>query len=101
MNIASTQEGNQVTLSLSGRFDFNVHRNFRNSYEDALKISGLNKIVLNMADVDYLDSSSLGMLLLLNERARASGIEINITRCSEGVLKILEIANFSKIIKIL
>jgi HptB-dependent secretion and biofilm anti anti-sigma factor len=101
MNIVSNQENNQITLTLSGRFDFNVHRDFRSSYEEALKISGIKKIILNMANVDYLDSSALGMLLLLNERARTNGAEVNISLCSDGVKKILEIANFSKIIKFL
>ena len=100
MKINKKQDGDKVTLTLNGRFDFSVHREFRTSYEDALKLAGLKKITLDMAGVDYLDSSALGMLLLLNERARATNTEVNISRCSSGVLKILEIANFSKIIKI-
>ena len=100
MNIASKQDGDKVTLVLSGRFDFSVHRDFRTGYEDALNAAGAKKIALDMAAVDYLDSSALGMLLLLNERARATNAEVSIVRCSPGVMKILEIANFSKIIKI-
>ncbi len=99
MNITSKQEADKITLTLNGRFDFSVHRDFRTSYEDALKITGIKKIALDMSAVDYLDSSALGMLLLLNERARATNAEVNIARCSPGVMKILEIANFSKIIK--
>ena len=100
MKITRKQDGDNVTLTLNGRFDFSAHRDFRTSYEDALKITGIKKITLDMAAVNYLDSSALGMLLLLNERARNSSAEVNITRCSTGVMKILDIANFSKIIKI-
>ncbi|MCE9633853.1 MAG: STAS domain-containing protein [Methylophilales bacterium] len=100
MNITRKQDGDNVTLILNGRFDFSVHRDFRTSYEDVLKIAGIKKITLDMAAVDYLDSSALGMLLLLNERARNTSAEVNIARCSAGVTKILDIANFSKIIKI-
>jgi len=100
MKITSKQDVDKVTLSLTGRFDFSAHREFRTSYEDALKLTGIRQIVLDMATVDYLDSSALGMLLLLNERARTVNASVSISRCSEGVQKILDIANFSKIIKI-
>jgi anti-anti-sigma factor len=100
MDISKKQDGDKVTLALSGRFDFSAHRNFRNYYQDALELVNIKSIVLDMAGVDYLDSSALGMLLLLNEHARASNVEISITHCSAGVMKILNIANFSKIIKI-
>lgn len=101
MNISTKQVGAETVLELSGRFDFNSHRDFRNSYETALKNSATRTINLNMAHVDYLDSSALGMLLLLNEKARAANIEIVISSCPQSVRKIIEVANFSKIFKIL
>lgn len=101
MNISTKQAGTETILALSGRFDFNAHRDFRNSYEAALQNSATKTINLDMALVDYLDSSALGMLLLLNEKARAANIEIVISACPQNVRKIIEVANFSKIFKIL
>jgi CheY-like chemotaxis protein/anti-anti-sigma regulatory factor len=73
MQIASAVEGNKATLSLNGRFDFHSHRDFRAAYEGALGESGIREIEINFSAVDYLDSSALGMLLLLREKAEATG----------------------------
>ena len=101
MNIVAKQVGSEFSLALSGRFDFNAHRDFRNGYEPALQNSYIKTLNLNMEKVDYLDSSALGMLLLLNEKARASNIEVIISSCTANIKKIIEVANFSRIFKIL
>jgi anti-anti-sigma factor len=101
MNIVAKQVGSEFSLALSGRFDFNAHRDFRNGYEPALQNSSIKTLNLNMEKVDYLDSSALGMLLLLNEKARASNIEVIISSCPANIKKIIEVANFSRIFKIL
>lgn len=100
MDIMTRQANNETIMELSGRFDFNAHRDFRNSYEQILKSNSVKVINLNMARVDYLDSSALGMLLLLNEKARAANIEIIVSACPENIRKIIEVANFGKIFKI-
>lgn len=89
-----------VTLSLKGRFDFNTHRDFRDGYEAALNTSGLQSMELDMGGVEYLDSSALGMLLLLKERAGARNIQVKITNTTGTVRQILDIANFSKLFTI-
>lgn len=101
MNITSKQVGAETILELAGRFDFNAHRDFRNGYEVALKNPSTKTINLNMARVDYLDSSALGMLLLLNEKARTANIEIVLSACPQNIKTIIEVANFSKIFKML
>jgi anti-anti-sigma factor len=101
MNITTKQTGSETVLALSGRFDFNSHRDFRNSYEAALQNSATRTINLNMTQVDYLDSSALGMLLLLNEKARAANMEVVISDPPPSVRKIIEVANFSKIFRII
>jgi len=100
MQISVSNNGKATTLTLTGRFDFNAHRDFRNSYEEALNAGGVNELVLDMRGVDYLDSSALGMLLLLNERASPSNIKVSITNCQPTVKMILEVANFNKLINI-
>lgn len=101
MNIASKQIGSEVVLSLSGRFDFNAHRDFRNGYEAALQNGSVKTLNLNMEKVDYLDSSALGMLLLLNEKAKTANMEVVISSCPANIRKIIEVANFSRIFRIL
>ena len=100
MEIRQTKGGNQATLSLSGRFDFNVHRDFKEAYMSALNDAEVQAININLAGVEYLDSSALGMLLMLRERVQTANKQISLTNPNETVTKILDIANFKKLFTI-
>ena len=100
MNIRFNVQDNKAVLALTGRFDFTVHKEFRNVTEKLLETESLKEIELNLQDVDYLDSSALGMLLLLKDHANQKGATIAISGCQDTVKQILEVANFSKLFKI-
>jgi anti-anti-sigma factor len=92
---------NQVTrLSLEGRFDFHSHRDFRSAYESVLAKPAIREIVVDFNRVDYLDSSALGMLLLLREKAEAGSKRDKLANLSGAVKQVLEIANFGKLFAI-
>lgn len=101
MNIHHQQTGSEHLLALAGRFDFNAHREFREGYEPILQNRAVKTMNLNMEKVDYLDSSALGMLLLLKEKAQAANIEVVISACPTNIRKILDVANFGKLFKVL
>jgi len=61
----STADG-RTTIKLQGRFDFDSHREFREAVEAAIAEVG-TQISVDLGMVDYLDSSALGMLLMLKE----------------------------------
>ena len=87
-------------ITLNGRFDFNSHREFRNGYDSLLRDGALKELELDLANVDYLDSSALGMLLLLRERAAAANKSIALANCRGIVAQVLEVANFNKLFTI-
>ncbi|MDH5179313.1 MAG: STAS domain-containing protein [Gammaproteobacteria bacterium] len=89
--------GKEVTISIDGRFDFNVHQDFRGAYRDQRPDA---KYVIKMNGTDYIDSSALGMLLLLREHAGNDSADITITGCKDEIKKILSIANFERLFKI-
>ena len=87
-------------INMYGRFDFQVHREFKEAYTPLLDNPAVREIEVEMSKVDYLDSSALGMLLLLNERATPANVKVKITNCQPTVKMILEVANFNKLINI-
>jgi anti-anti-sigma factor len=97
MQVTQTINAGNATLLLSGRFDFNSHRDFRDAYEAVLKTDGITALDVDLAKVEYLDSSALGMLLLLKERSTERNIQVSLVGCSGTVQQILEIANFNKL----
>lgn len=90
-------DGKEVTISIDGRFDFNVHQDFRSAYRDQRPDA---KYIIKMSGTDYIDSSALGMLLLLREHAGNDNADITITGCKDEIKKILSIANFERLFKI-
>ena len=51
-------------------------------------------------EVDYLDSSGLGMLLMLREKAQAANKTVSLRNCRGAVRQVLDIANFAKLFTI-
>lgn len=100
MQITRNDDENQLCLKLSGRFDFHCHKDFRSAYEQALESERANRIEVNFSGVDYLDSSALGMLLLLREKADAAGKQIVLTGLHGTVKQVLDVANFGKLFTI-
>lgn len=100
MRINTVVSGNTATIDMNGRFDFNVQRDFKDSYDAQLKNVAVANVNVNLSGVDYLDSSALGMLLMLRERATASGKSLKLCKPNASVAQILEIANFSKLFTI-
>jgi anti-anti-sigma factor len=100
MNIEWSRASAQVRLRLAGRFDFNGHRAFRSAYASALEQPGVSEIVVDFDQVDYLDSSALGMLLILRDHASESGKRVVLEHCRGTVGDVLRIANFQELFPI-
>jgi anti-anti-sigma factor len=100
MLIANEVSGDRATLKLAGRFDFHTHREFRAAYAKFLEPGAVREIVIDFGDVDYLDSSALGMLLLLREKADTAGKSVVLAGLKGTVKQVLDIANFGKLFAI-
>ena len=98
MRILKTRSSNnsELTLSLPEKFDFHLHREFKQAYEEA----GIKKLVLDMNKTQFMDSSALGMLLQLKEYAEQTNSNVSIKNASKNVLQIMEIAHFDKLFKV-
>ncbi len=99
MSIRTAYEdsGQSLVLHVQGFFDFSLHKDFRQSYKG---VEGVKRYVIDLAETEYMDSSALGMLLLLREFAADQGAEVVLRNCSREVRKILEIANFQRLFRI-
>lgn len=88
-------DGQIMTLKVSGRFDFKLHKDFHEAY--AKSSHPVTSYCIDLGQTDYLDSSALGMLLLLRKHAGDDRADIRIMNCSPVVGRILSIANFDKL----
>lgn len=89
-----TVDGENLIISVDGKFDFSLLTSFRQSYsEDKLESV---KVVVDMQRTTVIDSSALGMLLNMQRHLKKSDMEINIINCNENVKKVFEITHFDK-----
>ncbi|TCS42418.1 STAS domain-containing protein [Reinekea marinisedimentorum] len=98
MAVTATTQGNSITIQVSGRFDFSSHQEFRQIYENVTE--EVNQYTVDMKDATYLDSSALGMLLLMRDYAGGDSAKIEIINCNDDVKKILTISNFGQLFDI-
>lgn len=100
MNIDTQVEGSRARLVLNGRFDFNSHVAFNQSTDSLLNDAGVNELELDFEQVKYIDSSAMGMLLLLNERAKYAAKSITLLNCKGAVAQVLDLSNFHRLFNI-
>lgn len=100
MSITSTTstDGSELVIAIDGRFDFSSHQAFRRAYEDLGEKPDVYSVDMNAAS--YLDSSALGMLLLLRDFAGGDNADISLLNCNDDVRKILTISNFEQLFTI-
>lgn len=98
MAVTSTTTDSTITIKVSGRFDFSSHQEFRQIYEAVS--DDIKSYTVDMAEATYLDSSALGMLLLMRDHAGGDNSQINIINCNDDVKKILTISNFGQLFTI-
>ncbi len=94
------KDADKAVVKLVGRFDFNTHRDFRGAYEPLIVDAEVRSVSVDFSGVDYLDSSALGMLLMLRDKLGGANKEVALTGVRGNVKQVLDIANFSKLFQI-
>src|SRR5574343_1997251 len=100
MQASILNEGGKAVIKLVGRFDFNTHREFRASYEPLVTDAAVRTVVVDFSGVEDLDSSALGMLLMLRDKLGGANKEVALTGVRGNVKQVLDIANFGKLFQI-
>lgn len=96
MGIDTKINSGVLQIKVTGRFDFGVHNEFREATRMAEQGS-VKTIEVDLSHTDYLDSSALGMLLVLRDKISGDKNGVQLKNARNEVKKILEIANFDKL----
>ncbi len=91
-----SENGEEVTVTVAGRFDYRVYDSFKASYT---AIDNGQQINVDLSKTEYMDSSALGMLLMLREHV-GKAADILIVNPTPDVHRVLSIANFDKLFAI-
>jgi anti-anti-sigma factor len=91
----SDPDGECITLHISDRFDFSVHRGF---HEACLARPRARSYLVDLEGVTSMDSSALGMLLLLREHAGGDDADIRILNAGRDLRNTFRVAGLDRLL---
>ncbi|CCQ12385.1 Anti-sigma F factor antagonist (spoIIAA-2); Anti-sigma B factor antagonist RsbV [Pseudoalteromonas luteoviolacea B = ATCC 29581] len=94
LSTSASSDGKTLTIQIRGKFDFNLVQSFRQAYAELGATT--EKVVIDLRETDYMDSSALGMLLNMKKTLGDSVSAIQIANCRPQLKKILQISRFDK-----
>jgi len=99
LQYSSAKQGNVTLIRIGGSLDAETAPKFSKKLEGEMK-KGTVKIVCNMAQLDYIASAGLGVLISFNESLGRKGGEIRISAMNEKIKKIFKLLGFINIFNI-
>lgn len=97
MQINTSVSGQTARIVLGGRFDFTSQQQLRANYDRPLRDKKVRLLEVDLGGVEFMDSTAMGMLLLLKERAAEAGKQLALTNCQGTPLTVFRMAHFDRI----
>ena len=97
MTIEKTLNGNELTVNLAGRLDTTTAPQLEAELKQS--VTGVEKLVLDFAALDYLSSAGLRVLLAAQKAMNKQG-EMIIKNVNETIAEIFEVTGFSDVLTI-
>lgn len=97
LNIAKTKEGTNLTLKLEGRLDTTTSPQLETEVKD--NIEGVENLTFDFADLQYISSAGLRVLLSTQKIMNKQGSMV-VKNSSSEILEIFEVTGFSDILTI-
>ena len=98
MDFQPGRRPDQLVTVLSGDLDLYVAPAFAQAVTSRID-AGASRVVIDFGEVNYLDSSGVGALIRLLQKAKLLGGELRVARLSGTPRKVLEMSNILSILK--
>lgn len=89
----------ELIIQIQGNLDFNQYEEFTNSYQKYDHV--FKKYTVDLSEVKVVDSSGLGMFLLLRDFAGGDSSEVSLINPNPIVRDMLEASKFKKLFSII
>lgn len=99
MPINKTRQSDIVICQLNGDIDINSSPDIRKNL-DELTSKQEKKIILNLGNVSYIDSSGLATLVEMLKKTKKYGGELRLSNLADKVKSLFEITKLEKLFKI-
>jgi len=96
---SSSKHGHVTLVRVGGSLDAANAPKFDQKLEGEIK-KGAKKIVCNMAQLDYIASAGMGVLISINEKLTKGGGELRLAEMNTKITKIFKLLGFLNLFKI-
>ena len=96
MQITTTTRDDLVEVATAGKLNMASEAELRQAVAEASAAGGA-RIVVNLADTEFMDSSGLGALVGCLKAAREAGGDLRIANVQDQVRMVLELTNMDRI----
>jgi anti-sigma B factor antagonist len=97
LDVRTTEDGVGV-VTPRGRLNMVAARRLKELLSD-LVTGGTNRIVVDLAETTFLDSSGLGALIAGLKTARQAGGDLRVARPTEAVAVVFALTNMDKVLR--
>lgn len=97
MTITKTTDGGTLTVALRGRLDTGTAPELEQALDGAL--DGVTKLIFDLAELEYLSSAGLRVLLSAQKRMNRQGTML-VRHPNAIITEILEVTGFSDILTV-
>lgn len=97
MTINKTQNGTALTIALSGRLDTTTAPDLEKELKDSL--DGITELTMDFAELDYISSAGLRVLLSAHKTMSKVGT-MKLIHVNEMVMEVFEVTGFADILTI-
>ena len=100
MTITEEIQDRTATLKLEGGFTYTQRRLFQETLRN-LSLKNIEHIIINLAQVSFLDSAALGLLMITHRQLLADKRKLSLAHPQATVRQIIELANLHKTIPLI
>src|SRR5438067_10929350 len=97
---AARKVGDALLASIKGEIDLHISSELRTALLDMIQNEKPQKLVLNLSQVPYMDSSAIAVLVESLQKMRKAGGKVFLTNLQPRVKGLLEIARLDTIVGI-
>jgi HptB-dependent secretion and biofilm anti anti-sigma factor len=97
MDIELSTTAVEALMRLSGRFDFTARNQFLAKADETIAGATTAEIKVDLGQVDYIDSSALGMLLMLRDKAKKHDKTVALLNARGQVREVITTAQFDRL----
>lgn len=92
------REGAEAELKLFGDFDMTGVLRVEPELNDTLATEDVKRLVLDLGGLDFVDSTGLGVIIDLDQRARSGDFELAIIPGPRQVQRVFEVTKLSDVL---